>query len=160
MKWKLLTCPTLCVLMDCILYSPWNSPGQNTGVCSLSLLWGIFQTQGSNPGLLHCRQILYQLSHQGSPRILEWIACPFSSGSSRTKDWTGVSCIADKFFTNWAIREAQKHRAENTQRENCVYFVGNCSCLVLLEFEFGGIDGEFRAYKSLDGRRSLLLFKK
>ena len=47
------------------LYSPWNSPGQNTGVGSLSLLQGIFPTQGSNPGLPHCRQILYQLSHQG-----------------------------------------------------------------------------------------------
>ena len=49
------------------LYSPWNSPGQNTGVGSFSLLQGIFQTQGSNPGLPHCRQILYQLSHKGSP---------------------------------------------------------------------------------------------
>ena len=51
------------------LYSPWNFPGQNTGVGSLSLLQGIFPTQGSNPGLLHCRRILYQLSHKGSP---EW----------------------------------------------------------------------------------------
>ena len=49
------------------LYSPWNSPGQNTGVDSLSLLQGIFQTQESNSGLLHCRRVLYQLSHQGSP---------------------------------------------------------------------------------------------
>ena len=49
------------------LYSPWNSPGQNTGVSSCSLLQGIFPTQGSNPGLPHCRQILYQLSHEGSP---------------------------------------------------------------------------------------------
>ena len=47
------------------LYSPWNSPGQNTGVGSLSLLQGIFPTQASNPGLLHCRQILYQLSLYG-----------------------------------------------------------------------------------------------
>ena len=47
------------------LYSPWNSPGQNTGVGTCSLLQGIFPTQGSKPGLLHCRQILYQLSHQG-----------------------------------------------------------------------------------------------
>ena len=62
------------------LYSPWNSPVQNTGVGSLSLLQGIFTTQGSNPGL-HCRQILYQLSHKGSPGILEWVAYPFSSGS-------------------------------------------------------------------------------
>ena len=52
------------------LYSPWNSPGQNTGVGSLSLLQGIFPTQGSKPGLLHCRQILYQLSHKGSP--VQW----------------------------------------------------------------------------------------
>ena len=49
------------------LYSPWNSPGQDTGVGSLSFLQGIFSTQGSNPGLPHCRWILYQLSHQGSP---------------------------------------------------------------------------------------------
>ena len=49
------------------LYSLWNSPGQNTGVGSLSLLQGIFLTQELNQGLLHCRQILYQLSYQGSP---------------------------------------------------------------------------------------------
>ena len=54
--------------------SPWNSPGQKTGVGSRSLLQGIFLTQGSNPGLPHCRQILYQLSQKGSPRILEWVA--------------------------------------------------------------------------------------
>ena len=53
------------------LYSPWNSPGQNTGVDSLSLLQGIFPTQGMNARLPHCGQNLYQLSHQGSPRILE-----------------------------------------------------------------------------------------
>ena len=47
-------------------YSPWNSPGQNTGVGSLSLLQGIFPTQESNPGLEHCRGILYQVSHKGS----------------------------------------------------------------------------------------------
>ena len=49
------------------LYRPWSSPGQNTEVGSLSLLQGIFPTQGSNPGLLHCGKILYQLSHKGSP---------------------------------------------------------------------------------------------
>ena len=49
------------------LYSPWNSPGQNTGVGSLSLLQRIFPAQGSEPGLPHCRWILYQLSHKGSP---------------------------------------------------------------------------------------------
>ena len=127
------------------LYSPWNSPGQNTGVSSLSLLQGIFPTQGLNPGLphqvdslpaesqgkpkntgvgslsllqqifltqesnqglLHCRWILYQLSCQGSPRIPEWVAYPFSSKSSWPRNRTQVSWIAGEFFTNWAIREA------------------------------------------------------
>ena len=60
------------------LYSPWNCSGQNTGVGSLSLLQGIFPTQGSNPGLLHCRWILYWVSHKGSLRILEWVAYPLS----------------------------------------------------------------------------------
>ena len=55
---------------------------------SLSLLQGIFPIQELNPGLPQCRQILYQLSHQRSPRILEWVAYPFSGGSSR---WTYVS---------------------------------------------------------------------
>ena len=55
------------------LYRRWNSPGQNTAVGSLSLLQRIFLTQGSNPGLPHCRRIFYQLSHKGSPRILEWV---------------------------------------------------------------------------------------
>ena len=82
------------------LYSPWNSLGQNTGVGSISLLQGIFTTLESNPGLLHCRQILSQLSHKGSPRILEWVAFPFSSGSSQPRNRTGVSCIAGGFFTN------------------------------------------------------------
>ena len=85
------------------LYSPWNSLGQNTRMGRLSLLKGIFPTQGSNPGLLNCRQILYQLSHKGSPRILEWVAYPFSSGSSQPR----ISRIAGRFFTNRAIREAQ-----------------------------------------------------
>ena len=88
------------------LYSPWNSPGQNTGVGSLSLLQGIFPTQGWNPGLQHCGRILHQLSHKGSPRILERVACPFSSGSSQPRNGAGVSCTAGGFFTNWTIREA------------------------------------------------------
>ena len=59
------------VVSDSLRPDGLNSPGQNTGVGSLSLLQGIFPTQGSNPGLPHWRQILYQLSHQGSPRTLE-----------------------------------------------------------------------------------------
>ena len=68
------SCLTLC--------DPIPSPGQNIGGGSLSLLQGIFPTQGSKPVLPHCRWILYQLSHQGSPGILEWVAYPLSSESS------------------------------------------------------------------------------
>ena len=72
--WRVFLCSTcsesesLSVVSDSLRphgpYSPWNSPGQNTRVGSLSLVQGIFPTQGSNPGLPHCRQILYQLSHR------------------------------------------------------------------------------------------------
>ena len=90
------------------LYSPRNSPDQNTGVGSYSLLQGIVPTQVSNAGLPHCQWILYQLSHKASPRILEWVAYPFSSRSSRPRDQTGVSWIAGRFLTNWTIRESPK----------------------------------------------------
>ena len=62
------SCPTLCDPHG--LHSPWNSPGQNTGVGIHSLLQGIFPTQGSNPGLLRCRKILHQLSHKGGPCLI------------------------------------------------------------------------------------------
>ena len=66
------SCPTLCDRMDCSPpdLCPWNSPGKKTGVGRCSLLQGIFPTPGSNMGLLHCRQFLYWLSHQGSPLSL------------------------------------------------------------------------------------------
>ena len=69
-------------------------------VGGLSLLQGVFPTQGSNPGLPHCRRILYQLSHKGSPRVLEWVAFPFSRASSQPRDRTQVSHIAGGFFTS------------------------------------------------------------
>ena len=53
------------------LLCPWNSPGQNIGVGSLSLPQGILPTQGSSPSLPRCRQILYQLNSQGSPKLLK-----------------------------------------------------------------------------------------
>ena len=95
-------CPSLCDLMDYTVH----------GILQARILeWvafpisrGIFQTQGSNPGLQHCRQILYQLSHKGSPRRLEWVACPFSRGFFWPRNQTRVSCIEGRFFTIWAIR--------------------------------------------------------
>ena len=86
-----------------------DSLGKNAGVDCHSLLKGIFPTQGSNPGLPHWERILYCLSHQGSPRILEWVAIPFSRGSSWPRNWTGVSCTAGGFFTSWATREARPY---------------------------------------------------
>ena len=104
-KWKSQSYSlTLCKPHE--LYSPWNSPAQNTGVESLSLTPGHLPKPGLNPGLPHCRWIFNQLSHKGSPRILEWVAYPFSSGSSQPRNLTGVSCITSRFITNWAIREA------------------------------------------------------
>ena len=60
-------------LQSASLLCPWDFPGKNTGVGSHSLLQGIFPTQGLNPGLPHCRQILYQLNHKGSPHIYIYI---------------------------------------------------------------------------------------
>ena len=87
------------------LYSPWNSPGWNTEVGSLSLLQGIFPTQRLKPALPQCRQILYQVSHKGSARMLEWVAYPFSSRSSWPRNRTRVSYVVGGFFTSWATRE-------------------------------------------------------
>ena len=78
-----------------------------------ALLQGIFPTQGSNPGLLYYRQILYQLSHKGSLRIWEWISYPLSSGSSWTRNWTRVSFIGGRFFTSWASREVEPEELIN-----------------------------------------------
>ena len=61
--------------------------------CVVSFLQGIFPTKRPTPGLPYCRWTLYQLSHKGSPRMLEWVAYPFSSRSSQPRNWTGISCI-------------------------------------------------------------------
>ena len=105
---------------------------------AINLKLGIFPTQGWIPGLQHCRQILYHLSHQEKwsevaqscptlcnpvhsslpgfaihgifqARILEWAAISFSRGSSQPRDQTRVSCIADRRFTIWATKEAPRY---------------------------------------------------
>ena len=109
-KWKLLCCVWLYV-------TPWMDYTFHGILQARILEWVALpfsrgssqpsdQTQSSNPGLPHCSGILYHLSHQGSPRILEWVAYPFSRGSFQPRSQTGVSCIADGFFTSWATREA------------------------------------------------------
>ena len=113
-------CPTLCNPMNC---SPLGSSAHgilqaSTRVGSHSLLQGIFLTQESNLAFLHCRWILHHMSRQGSPlstvlqsnsvldytvhgilqaRVLEWVAVPFSRGSSQPRNWTQVSRLAQRF---------------------------------------------------------------
>ena len=90
-KWKLLSCVRIFVTHG--IYSPWNTPSQNTGVGSCSILQRIFPTQGPNPGLPHCRQILYQLSHKGGPifslLLLNFVAYIFLYNNNKTFQDTG-----------------------------------------------------------------------
>ena len=90
------------------LYSPWNSPGQNIRVGSLSLLQGVFSTQGSDPGLPHCRWILYQLRHReaqeywsGSLSLLQEIF------TTQELNWGLLHCRQIFYQLNY-IREAQR----------------------------------------------------
>jgi len=96
-------------------YSQWNSPGQNTGVGSLSLLQRIFPTKGSNPGLPHCRWILYQLSHKGSP--LHWTALQRQQKKPNTNPSSLSSVTQCPLYTRhwgWARpwRQALLHSGE------------------------------------------------
>ena len=84
-------------------YSPWNFPGQNTGVGSDSP--GDLPNPGIKPRSPAWLVDSLPAEHKESPRILEWVAFPFSSRSFWPRNWTGVSYIAGGFFTNWAIRE-------------------------------------------------------
>ena len=112
--------PTVCDPVGC---SPQgsavheDSPGENPGVGCHGLLQGSFPTQGSSPGLPDYRQILYHLSHQGSPWILEWVAYSFSRGSSQPRNQTGAFYMASRFFSSWATREAHLY---NWERLCCV----------------------------------------
>ena len=91
-------CPTLCDPMDYIIHGLYNSPGKNTGVGSLSLLQGIFPTQGLIPGLPHYKRIICQLNHKGSQRILKWVAYPFFSRPSQPRNWTGDLCLPTNYW--------------------------------------------------------------
>ena len=99
------TFPTLWV--NSLTSEPPGKP-KNTGVGSLSLLQGIFPTQGSNTDLPHCRWTLDRLSHKGNPRILGWVAYPFSSGSSQPRNQTGVSLQADSLPTELSGKHSMK----------------------------------------------------
>ena len=76
------SCPTLCNHMDTRLLRPWDFLGKSTGVGCHFLCHGIFPTQGSNPGLPHCRQTLYHQSHQGS--LADW---GLNEGEGHVRSW-------------------------------------------------------------------------
>ena len=87
------------------LHSPWNSPGQNTGVGSLSLLQGVFLTQGSNPGPPHCRLIIYPAEPQGKPKNARVGSLSLLQQIFSTWELNWSLLKKGRFFTNWAIRE-------------------------------------------------------
>ena len=93
MKWKSLSHVRLFAIPWTIQSMEFSSPEYS----SILSLQRIFPTQESNLGLPHCRRFLYQLRHKGSPRILEWVAYPFFSGSYWPRNQTRVSCIAGGF---------------------------------------------------------------
>ena len=98
------SCPTLCDSMVSTVRGILQA--RILERVAFPFLQRIFPTQGSNTGLPHCGPFLYQLSHRGCPRVLEWVAYPFSRVSSWPRNRTRVSCITGRFFTNWTIREA------------------------------------------------------
>ena len=128
--------PTFCDPMDC---SPpgfsvhGDSPGKNTGVGCHALLQGIFPTQGSNPGLPHCRRILYRLNHQGSPHLF---SC--RNKMRKYRPHSAPVCLLVT-LANWNL--AQVHGAQ-TYRDDFIFLGskvtadGDCSheikrCLLL-----------------------------
>ena len=97
-----------------------DSPGKNIAGGCHALLQGIFPTQGSNPGLPHCRWILYHLSHQGSPGILEWAAYPFSKWMSWPRNWTSISSSTGRFLTSLPRKPHQRHYTTAQKVTQCV----------------------------------------
>ena len=101
LSWKKSESESRSVVSDSLqphgLYSLWNSPGQNTGVGSLSFLQGIFPIQGSNPGLRHCRQILYQLSHKGNLHMTQ--QCHFWNKNTNIKGYLSPTMFMAALLT-------------------------------------------------------------
>ena len=116
MKVKVKSCLTLCNPMDCSLpgsSNPWDFPGKSTGVGCHFLLQGIFPTQGLKPGLSHCKQILYHLSHQGSPILLLLLYIAINKPCICSQKWGWQSIYR-------ALNESLKGDT-NWQSCNCVY---------------------------------------
>ena len=125
-KWKSLSCVRLFVTPKTIQSMEFSKPEYWSGYLFPSP--GDLPNQGSNPGLPHCRQILYQLSHKGSPRILEWVSYPFSSRSTWPRNPIDVSCIAGRFFTNSTIRDPKPGILKHWYRDSLYLVVVATRC--------------------------------
>ena len=145
------------------LYNPWNSPSQNTGMDNLSLLQGIFPPQGLKRGLLHCMWILYQLSHQRSPRILEWVVYPFSSGSFQLRNQT--RSLASQADSLPAELPGKPIYMQTIRKENGInlkkwerLFIDSGKENVVFFFRPDEIHGRGKKFSSrVKGKRSLLM---
>ena len=121
------SCLTVCGPMVCSLPGSsvhGDSPGRSTGVGCHTFLQGIFPTQGLNLGLPHCWKILYHLSHQGRLRILEWVAYPFSRGTSQSRNQTGSPALqADSL-------PAELPGKDNSRRLLKIFLLLTCHILI------------------------------
>ena len=111
------------------LYSPSNSPGQNTGVSSFSLLQGIFPTRGSNPGLL---QILYQLSNKGSP--LSSYPHHYSNGEKNIKHIDSVVGIGNISSVQFSLSVVSDSATQWTAAHQASLSITNSQSLLKLMF--------------------------
>ena len=108
------------------LYSPWNSPGQNTGVDSLSLFQGSSQPRDWSQVSCISSRFFISWTTKEAQRILKWVAYSFSRGSSWPRNRTGISHIAGRFFINWAIREGPTHSLKVKVAQPCLTI---CNCM-------------------------------
>ena len=141
------SCPSLQDSMD----SPWNSPGQNAGVGSLSFLQGIFLTHGSNPSLPHCWADSLPAEPQGKPKNTGVVAISCSKESSWTRDRIRVSHLAGRLFTNWTTREAKK---KVKVAQLCLTLCNPVDCVACqspLSMEFSSKNTGMGSYSFLQG---------
>ena len=153
------------------IYSPRNSPGRNTAVGSLSLLQGIFPIQGLNPGLPHCRRILYQLSHQEA--LVEWNGILFQWNTIQSlKEWSTDTCysvdehwkddtkwkMADKNATNYKTPFTRNREIQTRQVHRNTKETGGCQgCGVrVLRGGYQWARGFFPSEKVLDWRAGMV----
>ena len=150
------SCPTLCDLMDYTVHGVLQA--RILEQVTFPFSGGIFPTQGSNPGLPHCRRILYQLSHKGSPRILEWVAYPFSSCSLviSTLPFSFVpTTVSPLFYLNCTLEFSARRKTRRIMKLNSrlskliFHYILTCTWNAILNtFSFPKVIRKFIVYRS------------